>query len=435
MLSRRAFATCMVAAPFLAAAGRKPNIILLFADDLGYGDVSFNGRTEWKTPNLAKLAREGSVFSRWYTAYPLCVPSRSALLSGRYGVHTGSRSNQKDLPASQTTIAEALRPLGYKSAQIGKWHASPFVLDKLTHPLDQGFDYSFGYLGGRDLWEHYPKKLYRGRVEEPNTRYSSDFVADEAIAWMRQNAQAPFFLYASFMAPHFKIEAPREAVERYVGNFPEKDPSRPLNATYAAMIDRMDAAIGRILTELERLGQANNTLVFFTSDNGATFEIGSEDTARFHDSNRPFRGQKRSLEEGGIRMPAVARWPGHIPAGVRNGAPMMHIDLLPTMLAAAGAPNPAKGVDGVNMLPVIRGKQAAPERTLFWEFQAENIKQFAAMKGDHKLLVIGDQKFLYNVRTDPQERTTLAPTETDLVTRLSKDLDNWLSGSTGGATD
>ncbi len=406
---------------------RPPNFLLIFADDLGWGDVGFNGRVEWETPNLDRLAGEGVTFDRWYTGSPLCAPSRACMLTGKYGIHNGVRDNATDLPASEVTIAEALRPAGYTSAQIGKWHAGRFESGKFTHPLDQGFDYTFGYLGGRDLWEHWPKRLYRGREAEPNTRYSTDFIADESIRWMEQNKNRPFFLYSAFMTPHFKIEAPKDDVSRYLGKFHEKDAARPLNATYAAMIHRMDATVGKLVGRLDELGLAENTLIVFTSDNGATFEKGNEGASVYHDSNRPFRGQKRSLEEGGIRMPAFARWKGHIPAGKRIAAPIHTTDVFPTFLGTAGRqPDSQWGIDGRNMLDVWTGKAQSPDRTLFWEFQAEGVDMYAAMRGDFKLLVIGGQRYLYNLKDDPQERRTVAALYPEVFQRLNGELGEWL---------
>jgi arylsulfatase A-like enzyme len=407
---------------------RRPNLLMIYADDLGWGDVGFNGRKEWSTPNLDRLAREGTVFNRWYTGSPLCAPSRACLLTGRYTIHNTVRGNGIDLPAGEVTFAEALKPLGYDTTLIGKWHRGGKAGDNFTHPLDQGFQSTFGYLDARHAWEHFPKELYDGRQRVPVEGYSADILADRAIAYMKQKRDNPYLLYLAFIEPHFLIEAPEENVAKFRGKFKEKDPSKPFNAAYAGMIERMDAAIGRVLKALEETGQARDTLVVFTADNGATFESGSQGAPNYHDSNRPFRGQKRSLEEGGIREPAVVRWPGRVSAGRKSEDVIHMIDVLPTFMAAAGGkPDPAWNVDGMNMLDVWTGKAKAPDRTLFWEFQTEGISMHAAMRGDFKLLEIGGNRFLYNLAVDPGERRTLGPQHPDVFKSLQADLKSWLA--------
>lgn len=432
--TRRAFLVRLAAASSIERIARaqapRPNFVILFADDLGWGDVGFNGRTEWRTPNLDRIAREGMVAERWYTGYPLCAPSRACLLTGRYSIHHGVRSNGIDLPAGEVTLAEALQAHGYRTAVFGKWHSGRLPGGGFTHPLDQGFQETFGYLEGRHAWEHFPKRLFRGRKEEPVSGYSADLLAAESIRFLKENRQRPFFLYVPFIEPHFYIEAPEEDVARHRGRFAEKDPSQPYNARYAAMIERLDAAVGKILAALDELKLADNTVVLFTSDNGATFEAGNHGASSFHDSNRPFRGQKRSLEEGGIRVPAAIRWPGKIPAGVRRAHPMHMIDVMPSFLAAAGIrPDAAWKLDGADMSEVWAGKSPPPERTLFWEFNGSGWRMRAAMRGDFKLLEIGDNQFLYNVRSDPGERRTLGAEYPEILKQLDAELKAWLAGA------
>ena len=410
----------------LNAQTRKPNFLFLFADDLGWGDVGFNGRRDWQTPNLDRLASQGTVFNRWYTGTPLCAPSRACLLTGKYGIHNGVRNNSADLPAGETTLAEALKALGYRTGLFGKWHRGRLADGGFTHPLDQGFDETFGYLDARHAWEHFPKEFWRGKQSVPVKGYSSDLLAGETIRFIRENRERPFFAYVPFIEPHFLIEAPDDDIARYKGKFREKDPAKPLNATYAAMIHRLDASIGRILKSLDDTGLAANTIVVFTADNGATFESGNQGTANYHDSNRPFRGQKRSLEEGGIREPGIVRWPGKVPAGIKSETIVHNMDIFPTFLAAAGsAPDPAWKVDGANMLDVWMGKAKPPDRTLFWEFQVEGWNMMAAMRGDFKLLVNGDNRFLYNLREDPGERRTVFAEHPELFKRLQAELEAW----------
>jgi arylsulfatase A-like enzyme len=411
-----------------AAQTRRPNLVILYADDMGYHDAGFNGRKEWATPNLDRLAAEGTIFDRWYTAYPLCAPSRAALLSGKYGIHTGVRSNQDELALAETILPEALKKAGYRSALIGKWHRGNPDRTHVHHPLDHGFDETYGYLDARHAWEHFPKTLWRGRVEETVTGYSSDLLADEAIRFVNANKDRPFLLYVAFIEPHFWIESPEENLKKFRGKFPEKDPSKPVNAHYAAMMERFDSSIGRLVKAIDAAGLRENTLIVFSSDNGATFEERTYGAPAFHDSNKPFRGQKRSLEEGGIRMPSFVRWPGRVPTGRRSDAVMHMIDVMPTFLAAAGVtPEPAWGIGGANMLDVWTGKAPAPERTVFWEFTAEGWYMHAAMRGDWKLLRIGEtNRWLYNVKDDPQERRTRAQEHPEVFQRLQAELDAWL---------
>jgi arylsulfatase A-like enzyme len=428
MLSRRQALSALAGTSLLPGQTRPPNLLFILADDLGWSDVSFNGRREWSTPNLDRLAREGTVFDRWYTAVPLCAPSRACLLTGKYTIHNTVRTNTTDIPASETTIAEMLKPAGYATALIGKWHKGRLPDGGFTHPLNQGFDSTFGYLDARHAWEHFPKTLWRGRREEPVTGYSSDILADESIRFFQQNRQRPFYLHLAFIEPHFLIEAPEENVRKFAGKFKEKDPANPFNARYAAMLERFDQSVGRVLDALEAQGLRENTLVVFTSDNGATFESGNQGASWFHDSNRPHRGQKRSLEEGGIRLPGIVRWPGRVPAGKRTSEIVHNIDVLPTFAAAAGVRvDPGWGVDGVNQLPVWTGRESAPDRTLFWEFNTENVEMYAALRGDYKLLRIGKNDFLYNVRDDPQERRTLAGEMPQMLDQFRKELAAWLA--------
>jgi len=401
---------------------------MILADDMGWSDTGFNGRKEWPTPNLDRLAREGTVFDRWYTSMPLCAPSRACLLTGKYTIHNGVRNNSTDIPKSQTTIARALKPQGYATALVGKWHRGTLPDGSFTHPLEFGFDSTFGYLDARHAWEHFPKTLWRGRESVPVTGYSADILSDEAIRFIRGRRGDPFFLYLAYIEPHFLIEAPEENVALFRGKFREKDPNEPYNARYAAMINRLDAAIGRVLAALDETGLARDTLLVFSSDNGATFESGNKGTSNYHDSNKPFRGQKRSLEEGGLRMPAVVRWPGRVPAGRRSGEIVHMTDVMPTFAAAAGVRlEPAWKVDGVNMLDVWMGKARAPDRTLFWEWQTEGGTMLAAMRGDFKYLDIGGNRFLYNLAADPGERRTVAQEYPEIFQQLQKELNAWMA--------
>jgi arylsulfatase A-like enzyme len=411
-----------------AAEGR-PNVVLILADDLGWGDVGFNGRTEWATPNLDRLGATGTIFKRFYTAAVVCAPSRAALLTGKYTIHDGVTGNGEDLPASEVTLAEALKARGYATALFGKWHhgkprdgASSYV-----HPMDQGFDEFFGFTDAVHAWEKFPRTLWDGRKQVPVSGHSDDMFADHAIDFLRRHKEGPFFLYVPFINSHFNIEAPADEVALHRGKFAEADPNRPLNATYAAMVSRLDKNVGRVVAALDELGLSKETLVIFSSDHGATFEVGNQGTSDFHDSNRPFRGQKRTLWEGGIRVPGIVRWPGRIPAGVVSNDLVHMTDVFPTVLAAVGADlDPSWKVDGTNLWPVWTGRAPAPERTLFWEWRAEGSDQLAAMRGRHKLVITnGGKPELFDVEADPAERRNVVAQHPDLAMRLQAELKAW----------
>ncbi len=420
-----------LAAPAFARDGRPPNVVLILADDLGWGDVGFNGRKEWQTPNLDRLASQGTTFSRWYTAAVVCAPSRAALMTGKSTIHDGVSRNKEDLPASEVTIAEALKARDYATALFGKWHhGAPRSPSKnYVHPMDQGFDEFFGFTDARHAWEQYPKELWHGRELKPVSGYANDLFTDRAIDFLERKKDAPFFLYLPYIATHFHIQAPDDEVALHRGKFPEADPSNPLNATYAAMVTRLDRNVGRVLSAINRLGLDRDTIVLFTSDHGATFEAGNKGTSNFHDSNRPFRGQKRTLWEGGIRVPGVVRWPGRVPAGVLSHGIVHNTDILPTLLAAAGgSPGPAWKVDGVDLLPVWTGAANYPERTLFWEWRSEGCDQLAAMRGNLKLVITGGTRpELFDVEADPAERRSIAAQYPDEAKSLEAGLKAWLA--------
>ncbi len=231
----------------LLGGTRPPNIVLILADDLGWGDVGFNGRVEWKTPCLDRLAADGVILNRCYVAAPICGPSRSSLMTGKYTIHTGVRRNDQDLPDEEVTIAEALKQRGYTSGLFGKWqHGKPRSgHEHYVHPMDQGFDVFFGFTDPYDALEKFPTQLWRGRERVQVSGYVDDVITDHAINFLEQQTkEAPFFLDVSYLAPHFSIAAPAEEVERIKGKVPEIDPLRPQNATYAAMITRMDSNVG-----------------------------------------------------------------------------------------------------------------------------------------------------------------------------------------------
>ncbi|HEV3167460.1 MAG TPA: sulfatase-like hydrolase/transferase [Isosphaeraceae bacterium] len=426
------------------AAEKPPNILLIYADDLGWGDVGFNGRKEWATPNLDKLGARGTIFKRFYAAAVVCAPSRAALMTGKCTIHNGVSRNNDDLPSREVTIAEALRDHGYATALFGKWHHGIAVEGEplarryagerapYVHPLDQGFEEFFGFTDAVHAWEKFPKTLWEGRERKPSSGYADDLFADRTIDYLRrhQKSERPVFIYLAPISAHFNIEAPEDEIALHKGNFPEANPEHPLRATYAAQVTRLDKQVGRVLATLDELGLAENTLIVFTSDHGATFEKGNLGVSNFHDSNRPFRGQKRTLWEGGVRVPAIACWPGHIPDGSVSNDVIHMTDVLPTLLAAAGAqPEPAWHVDGLNQWPAWTGKSTAPaDRTLFWEWRSEGSDQIAAMRAAFKLVITsGGRPELFDVVADPAERRNISAEHPDVVEQLQNGLKAWLA--------
>lgn len=411
-------------------ADRPPNVVLILADDLGYADLSLNGRKEWTTPNVDRLAKEGLNGRRFYTAAVVCCPSRAALMTGKSTIHCGVSRNYEDLDSSQVTIAEALKAKGYQTALFGKWHhGAPKVKGgEYVHPMDQGFDRFFGFTDATHAWEKFPTELWDGREKKPSTGHADDLFTDRGVAFIAENRERPFFLYLPLISTHFNIEAPADEVARHVGTFSGDDAKRPIRATYAAMVTRMDRNVGRILEALEKAGLEKDTLVIFTSDHGATFETGNQGASVALDSNAPFRGGKRTLWEGGIRVPLVVRWPGKIEAGKVSDVPLHMTDLFPTILAAAGETKSPGDLDGTNLVPLWVEGKPLPERTLFWEWRTEGYNQLAAMKGDEKLVITnGGRPELFDVRDDPAERKTLTGLRPERIKALNDQLKAWLA--------
>jgi arylsulfatase A-like enzyme len=414
------------------AADRRPNVLLLLGDDLGYGDVGFDGRAEWQTPNLDRLAGQGTTFRRWYTAAVVCAPSRAALLTGRYSIHNGVTGNHSlDLPSEEVTIAEVLRESGYVTGLFGKWHhgAPRPGSSTYTHPMDQGFDEFFGFTDAVHAWQKFPTELFDGRELKPSKGYADTLFTTRAIDFITRHKDQPFFCYVPYIATHGQVGAPPEDIAEHRGKLPELDPAKPLNATYAAEVTRLDKEVGRLMKTLEDLKLADNTIVIFSSDHGATFEKLAQGTSAALDSNHPFRGQKRTLWEGGMRVPAVVCWPGHVPAGAQSHQVIYHCDIFPTLLAAAGAATPTtNSIDGRNVLDAWLGKAAVPQRMLCWEWREGGDTQLAVMRGNLKLIITGGNRpELYDVEADPAERINIAADHAEEAAQMGRAIDEWLA--------
>lgn len=412
---------------------RPPNIILVFADDLGRGELGCYGQTKIRTPHIDRLAAEGVRFDNFYDAAPVCAPCRGSIMTGLHLGHAFVRDNveiqpegQLPLPPGTVTLASRLREAGYATGIVGKWGlGGP---GSGGEPLDMGFDRFFGYLCQRHAHNHYPPYLWsdRTRVEYAgNTKgnlvgqvYSQDRFIEEAEAFVRAHADGPFFLYLPWIIPHLALQAPQEEIDAYTGAFPEAPydgkngylPHPTPRAAYAAMVTRMDKDVGRIVALIDELGLDENTLIIFTSDNGPALDVGGADST-FFNSTGGMRGRKGSLWEGGIRAPFVARWPSQIPPGSTTAAFGATYDLLPTFLELAAAPS-AEDIDGVSLASVLRGGPAPDRDTLYWEFpgyggqQAVRWKNWKAIRQNlHKSPT---PWMLFDLASDPNETTDVA---------------------------
>jgi arylsulfatase A-like enzyme len=407
----------------------KPNIVFILADDLGYADVSCYGRRDFTTPNIDRIAAEGMQFMQAYANSAVCTASRVALITGRYqyrlavGLEEPLRSlapRKVGLPPDHPTLPSILKKAGYRSALIGKWH-----LGNLPDfgPLQSGYDRFYGFrTGALDYFTHKygppssdTEDLWEGDVKIRQTGYLTDLLGSRAVEVVNEYARSeePFLVSLHFNAPHWPWEAPGDEAEsqRLTSLFHFDGGTQ---RTYQRMIQQMDLQIGRVLQALDANGAAENTIVIFTSDNGGE---------RFADT-WPFTGRKTELLEGGLRIPTVIRWPGRVPPGGVSEQVTIHMDWLPTLLAAADtAPEPACPTDGVNLLPCLTQGAAPAPRKLFWRYKYAD--QQAARDGDWKYLKIHDNTFLFDVVRDPMERANLKERHRDVYDRLVAQWNEW----------
>ena len=462
-MARRRFLTLTgLGAAALALGGqkpprRKPNIVYLLADDLGYGELGCYGQKWIRTPHLDRMAAEGMRFTQHYSGSPVCAPSRCVLMTGKHTGHATIRNNgnpkgpafdrlreqygckfpgQHPIPDDELTLGEILQRHGYATAAIGKWGLGHF--GTTGDPNRQGFDLFYGYNCQAHAHNHYPRFLWRNGKKETlpgNDRsltgkhHSQDLFIREALKFIRAHRDRPFFLYMPFIIPHLSIQVPESTLDDYKGKIPEAPYKHrgylqhPFpRAGYAAMVTHMDRGIGEILALVKERGLDDDTLVMFSSDNGPTYRrLGGSDSDFFRSAG-PFRGLKGSVYEGGIRVPLVARWPGR----VRPGSVTDHLsafwDLLPTLAEVAGAA-PPEDVDGISFAPTLLGQGHQRQHDyLYWEFPAYGGQQ-AVRLGDWKgvrqrLLRGGTALELYHLRDDPGETTDLAAKHPDLVARI-----------------
>jgi arylsulfatase A len=397
-----------------------PNIIFILADDLGWGELGCYGSDKIKTPNIDRLAAEGMRFTSAYCGTSVCAPSRAALMTGLHMGHNPIRANreikpegQMPLPSGTVTVAQLLKDAGYKTATTGKWGLG--FPGSGSEPTDRGFDFSFGYNCQREAHHYYPKHLWRNkeRIELDGKTYSHDLITEETLKWVKENAAHPFFLYLAFTIPHAQYEVPD------LGIYADRDWPEG-EKRIAAMITRMDQSIGRLLALLRQTGADRNTLILFASDNGA---MGSNNVHQleFFNSNGPWRGFKRSMYEGGLRVPAIAWWPGRIKAGQVNDTPWAFWDFLPTAVDVAGAKLPKSfQSDGVSIKPLLLGKPQPQRAYFYWELH-ERFFQQALRMGDWKAVrpAIDRPVELYNLKTDSREEHDVAVQHSDLVRKMT----------------
>ncbi len=411
------------------AAGRKPNIIFILADDLGYGDLSCYGQSKFSTPNIDRLAREGILFHQHYSGSTVCAPSRCSLMTGLHMGHAYVRGNAGagegiPLRPDDLTVAEVLQKAGYKTGLYGKWGLG--VEGTPGHPNRQGFDEFFGYLNQQHAHSYYTDHLWRNETKVPleKGRYSHDLIMDEALGFVRRNGANPFFLYLAVTIPHASMEVPEDSIAPFRGKF-EETPFAPgqhysvqptPNAAFAGMVTRLDQGVGRLLKLLAEMGLDRDTIVFFSSDNGPHKEGGR--SPDYFKSSGPFRGIKRDLYEGGIRVPLVARWPGKIKAGTVSEHPSAFWDFLPTVCQIAGAGTP-KGLDGISILPTLSGTRQPKHDYLYWEFYEKGFQQ-AVRQGNWKAVKLapGKPAELYDLQNDISESRNVADAHPDVVKRL-----------------
>lgn len=468
-----AFVPCSPA----AGPGKKPNLVFILADDLGYGDIGPFGQRTIKTPTLDRLAAQGMKFTQHYAGTAVCAPSRCVLLTGKHAGHAYVRDNheigtwysfqgQLPLPETEVCLASSLKSAGYATAAFGKWGLGG--VGTSGDPLRHGFDHFFGFNDQRQAHNYYPHYLNdddrklpltgndhvsekEGLSLEPGAdpnnpasyanfigqQYAPDLCCDRALKFIQENRDHPFFLYYPTTIPHVALQVPEDSLKEYRGKLEDKPypggkgylPHQYPHAAYAAMITRLDRDIGRLWQQVKDLGLEEDTLFVFTSDNGAVFPLAGFDPAFFR-SNGELRGFKQDLYEGGIREPLIVCWKGHVPAGTTSTRVTGFEDWFPTLLELAGATEfLPKHLDGISFAPTLLGHPQAERPFLYREFHGSGGQQ-AVRVGDWKLVrrqLIGTAKVparptteLFDLGTDPGEKTNLAENHAHIVERLSK---------------
>jgi arylsulfatase A-like enzyme len=420
---------CALVAPGLFAqpATPRPNIVLIITDDMGYGDVGAYGALDIKTPNIDALAKAGTRFTDFYSNGPTCTPTRTGLISGRYQQRvalerplSGATSPDGELGLKVTghSLPQLLKGAGYATALIGKWHLG---YKPEFSPRAHGFDIFWGFKSGYiDYYQHTDgfgkPDLFDNDTPIRADGYSTDLITQHAVQFIAAHKGRPFFLDVSYNAPHWPYQVPDQpstAIDNARHLMPYDEPTNT-RSEYARLIERADQGVGHILAALDREGLAANTLVIFTNDNGG----------EWLSRNNPFYERKGSVYEGGIRVPAIVRWPGRVPAGRVSPQVGITMDLTATILAAAGATVPPEAkLEGVDLVPLIKAGAPPQPRTLFWRVTPSN--QRAVRDGDWKLIIDNNRYMLFDVRKDLGERNELSASNTAIVRRLRQQILAW----------
>ncbi|HSF45422.1 MAG TPA: arylsulfatase [Chitinophagaceae bacterium] len=450
----------------LQAQQNKPNVIYIYADDLGYGELGCYGQEKIKTPNLDKLAADGMKFTQHYTGAPVCAPARAMLMTGKHSGHAYIRGNyelgmhedsleggQMPLPEGTLTVARLMKQAGYVTGAIGKWGLGMWY--STGDPNKQGFDYFYGYLDQKQAHNLYPTHLWEngkwdslrnrpftGHARIPENSPDSVFesfrgkdyaltrMGDKTIEFLKKNKDKPFFLYLPYTSPHLALQVPSEALNEYIGKFPEKPyygdkgytPVRYPLSTYAAMITYLDRQVGRVMDMLKELGLEKNTIVMFSSDNGPTFNVGGVD-ASFFNSTAGLRGLKQDLYEGGIREPFIVRWPGKIKPGSVSDHISAQFDLLSTLADITNQKLPR--TDGISFLPALTGQKQKTHEYLYFEFP-EKSGQVAIRMGKWKGIKSNMKANrnspweIFDLENDPGETKNLAGSQLDLAKQFDE---------------
>ena len=439
---------CTSATDRRSASKARPNIVYILADDLGYAEVGCYGQKKIRTPNIDKLATEGMKFAQHYSGNPVCAPSRCTLMTGLHTGHAQIRDNKQvggkegwklgstiggqwPLKQGTVTVAKILKDAGYTTGAFGKWGLG--LAGTTGDPNKQGFDRFYGYICQRQAHTFYPNHLWSdGQIQwikenegGKEVIYSHDLIAEQAIKFVKANKDRPFFLYVPFTIPHVALQVPEDSLAEYKDKWPDTPydgkkgyiPHEYPRACYAGMVTRMDKDVGRILSLLEDLDLADNTLVIFTSDNGPTYAGGAD--SEFFESAGPLRGLKGSVYEGGIRVPFIARWPGNIEPGSETDHPSAFWDFLPTACEIIGA-KPPPDIDGISYLPTLLGKSRKQKRheVMYWELG----RRQGVRMGDWKAVRTrpGNKVELYNLANDIGEQNDLADKEPEVLAKMTE---------------
>ncbi|RBL94106.1 arylsulfatase [Chitinophaga flava] len=433
-------------------AQQRPNIVFILADDLGYGDLGVYGQQKIKTPNIDRIARQGMLFTRFYAGTSVCAPSRSSLLTGQHTGHTYVRGNKEIKPEGQEPLADTvqsyakmLQQAGYVTGAFGKWGLG--MVGTSGAPDKKGFDVFYGYNCQRQSHRYYPTHLWSNNTKidlEGNDLtqkkvYAPELIQQQTLAFIENNKNKPFFLFVPSILPHAELQGPDDQYYKQYENAFEEKPyqgndygpgalvpgyasvAKP-HATYAAMVSRLDAYVGQILDKLDQLGLTQNTIIIFSSDNGAHREGGADPI--FFNSSAGLRGFKRDLYEGGIKTPFIVKWPGKVKAGSRSNFIGAFWDLMPTFTEIAKAPKPPY-TDGVSIVPSLTGKGKQTQHPyLYWEFHEDNGTQAVRMgkwKGIRKEVTKDPHApiELYDLDKDPAEQHNIAAVHPDIVKKIN----------------